>query len=145
MQYSEDTNPTAQAIRRACKGSWSMYRKTLFLSQVIGNGAMHLSTLEPSFSVLWNAPSRKSSCCPWAQARGRGCSSWLTVQAVSMQEWNCLKILKDCRYWDYRFTFVKGLQILLVFALSESGCKIISGDNPVTISYIAQQAGFKKL
>ncbi len=98
----------------------------------------------------WNRLSRCSQCSLEIHAVvkhkafvDRASPSWLTVGNWSAcRNWNCLKILKDCGYWDYRPHSWRGFRYSWVFALSRSG-QITSGDNPVTVSCIAQQAGFK--
>ncbi len=84
MQNSEDTNPTAQAIRKAY-GELGMLilRKTLFLSQVIGNGEPcayqpwnHLSRIAPEMLLQENPAAVVE-----AQARQITMLSWLTAQS----------------------------------------------------------------
>ena len=64
-------------------------------------------------------------------------------ELISMQELKLPENLEGIAVIEITDPIREGLQILLVFALSRVDLKIISGDNPVTVSYIAQQAGFK--
>ncbi len=125
-------------------GSWSMLipRKTLFF-QVIGNGEPCTYPTWNRLSVFWSS-SRKSSCRRSTSSWITACSSWLIVQNWSAcRNWiPAWKSWRVCGYWDYRPHSWR-LQILLSIAPQGGISKIISGDNPVTVSYIAQQAGFE--
>ena len=61
MQYSEDTNPTAQAIRKAYGELEHAYtaENIIPFSSDRKWGAMHYPTLEPSFSVLLKCSLKK--------------------------------------------------------------------------------------
>ena len=127
MQNSEDTNPTAQAIRKAYGELEHAYtaENIIPFSSDRKWGAMHLSNLG---TVFLGAPEMllQENPAPVVEAQARGSR----VEGIAV-----IEITDPIR---------EGASDTLEYLRSQGvDLKIISGDNPVTVSYIAQQAGFK--
>ena len=133
MQYSEDTNPTAQAIRKAYGELEHAYtaENIIPFSSDRKWGAMHLSNLGTVFlgapeMLLKNPAACRRSTSSWI-ARARLGSQFRTDQHAGIE--TAWKILKGLQLLRLQTPFVKGLQILLsICALKEW----ISKSSPVT-------------
>jgi len=148
MQNSEDTNPTAQAIRKAYGELEHAYtaENIIPFSSDRKWGAMHLSNLG---TVFLGAPEMLLQENPTAVVEAQGRGSRVLVLAhsseqISMQELKLPENLEGIAVIEITDPIREGASDTLEYLRSEGvDLKIISGDNPVTVSYIAQQAGFK--
>ena len=105
---------------------------------------MHLSTLEPSFSVLLKCS--KENPAPVVEAQARGSRVLVLAHSselISMQELKLPENLEGIAVIEITDPIREGASDTLSICALRVDLKIISGDNPVTVSYIAQQAGFK--
>ena len=148
MQYSEDTNPTAQAIRKAYGELEHAYTAESIIpfSSDRKWGAMHLSNLG---TIFLGAPEMLLQENPAAvlEAQARGSRVLVLAHSsemISMQELKLPENLEEIAVIEITDPIREGASDTLEYLRSEGvDLKIISGDNPVTVSYIAQQAGFK--
>lgn len=148
MQNSEDTNPTAQAIRKAYGELEHAYtaENIIPFSSDRKWGAMHLSNLG---TVFLGAPEMLLQENPTAVVEAQARGSRVLVLAhsserISMQELKLPENLEEIAVIEITDPIREGASDTLEYLRSQGvDLKIISGDNPVTVSYIAQQAGFK--
>ena len=148
MQYSEDTNPTAQAIRKAYGELEHAYtaENIIPFSSDRKWGAMHLSNLG---TVFLGAPEMllKENPAAVVEAQARGSRVLVLAHSselISMQELKLPENLEGIAVIEITDPIREGASDTLEYLRSQGvDLKIISGDNPVTVSYIAQQAGFK--
>ena len=148
MQNSEDTNPTAQAIRKAYGELEHAYtaENIIPFSSDRKWGAMYLSNLG---TVFLGAPEMllKKNPAAVVEAQARGSRVLVLAHSselISMQELKLPENLEGIAVIEITDPIREGASDTLEYLRSQGvDLKIISGDNPVTVSYIAQQAGFK--
>jgi len=140
MAHSEDKNPTAQAIRKRFAGevAYPMISSLPFSSDRKW-GAMELEGLGTVFlgapEMLLNAEVPEAR-----EALERG--SRVLVLALSQEKLDHHKPQKPSDIQALALLEIGAAETLDYLRSQEVGLKIISGDNPVTVSSIAQKAGF---
>ncbi|MBS6719537.1 MAG: HAD-IC family P-type ATPase, partial [Streptococcus parasanguinis] len=139
MQYSEDTNPTAQAIRKAYGELEHAYtaENIIPFSSDRKWGAMHLSNLG---TVFLGAPEMllKENPAPVVEAQARGSRVLVLAHSselISMQELKLPENLEGIAVIEITDPIREGASDTLEYLRSQGvDLKIISGDNPVTVS-----------
>lgn len=146
-QTSEDNNPTAQAIRKAyghMEHSYSSSQVIPFSSDRKW-GSMELSQIG---TVFLGAPEMLLDENPQAvlDAQKRGSRVLVLAQSEASIDKHHMKLPEDITplaVLEITDPIREGAAETLDYLRSQDvDLKIISGDNPVTVSHIAQQAGF---
>ena len=148
MQNSEDKNPTAQAIRKAYGELEHAYTAESIIpfSSDRKWGAMTLSNLgtiylgAPEMLLKENPPAVLE-----AQAHGsRVLILARSVEAIDMHDLTLPSDVEPIAVIEILDPIREGAAETLDYLRSQDvDLKIISGDNPVTVSYIAKEAGFE--
>ena len=137
MQNSEDNNPTAQAIRKAYGELEHAYTAESIIpfssDRTIYLGAPEMLLKENPPAVLE------------AQAHGsRVLILARSVEAIDMHDLTLPSDVKAIAVIEILDPIREGAAETLDYLRSQDvDLKIISGDNPVTVSYIAKEAGFE--
>ena len=147
MQNSEDSNPTAQAIRKAYGDLEHAYtaENIIPFSSDRKWGSMTLSNLG---TVYLGAPEILLKETPQvvleAQARGsRVLILGHSGEAIDMHDLTLPSNVAGIGVIEIHDPIREGVSETLDYLRSQDvDLKIISGDNPVTVSYIAKEAGF---
>ena len=147
MSYSDDKNPTAQAIRKAYGETSHNYQVGTIIpfSSDRKWGAMELTGLgtvflgATDFLMLEDAPVALE-----AQERGsRVLALALSSQAIDRENVTLPSDLASLAVLEITDPVREGAPETLEYLRSQNvGLKIISGDNPVTVSNVAAKAGF---
>ena len=148
MQNSEDNNPTAQAIRKAYGELEHAYTAESIIpfSSDRKWGAMTLTNLgtvylgAPEMLLKENPPAVLE-----AQAHGsRVLILARSVEAIDMHDLTLPSDVEAIAVIEILDPIREGAAETLDYLRSQDvDLKIISGDNPVTVSYIAKEAGFE--
>ena len=148
MQNSEDNNPTAQAIRKAFGELEHAYTAESIIpfSSDRKWGAMTLTNLgtvylgAPEMLLKKNPPAVLE-----AQAHGsRVLILARSVEAIDMHDLTLPSDVEAIAVIEILDPIREGAAETLDYLRSQDvDLKIISGDNPVTVSYIAKEAGFE--
>ena len=147
MQNSEDSNPTAQAIRKAYGDLEHAYtaENIIPFSSDRKWGSMTLSNLG---TIYLGAPEilLKETPQPVLEAQARGSRVLIlghSGEAIDMHDLTLPSNVAGIGVIEIHDPIREGVSETLDYLRSQDvDLKIISGDNPVTVSYIAKEAGF---
>ena len=147
MQNSEDSNPTAQAIRKAYGDLEHAYtaENIIPFSSDRKWGSMTLSNLG---TIYLGAPEILLKETPQAvlEAQARGSRVLIlghSGEAIDMHDLTLPSNVAGIGVIEIHDPIREGVSETLDYLRSQDvDLKIISGDNPVTVSYIAKEAGF---
>ena len=147
IQTSEDNNPTAQAIRKGYGHLEHTYTSdnVIPFSSDRKWGAMHLSSVG---TIFLGAPEMLLDSNPAAvgEAQKRGSRVLVLAHSDQVLDKHSIQLPEDMTalaVLEITDPIREGAAATLDYLRSQDvDLKIISGDNPVTVSHIASQAGF---